>query len=151
MRNVIGFVVLSVLLLSAGCSNSHQPTAPSTVERVLTLPTPIEPACVFAAVTQRGRVYAFSHARFPNPASYTRCSRFVLYDNGSFELQFGGRGTYSGTYRILGNVVDFTWDGWSVAGSWGSNATLDDNTLDVRYNTIMMLSDFEDAVYELSN
>ena len=151
MRGRVGFVVLSVLLLAAGCSDRHPPTAPGPVDAALTPPAPTQTACVFGPTTQSGRAYAFAHARLPDAAPYTRCSRFVLYDNGSFELQFGASGTYSGTYRISGNDVDFRWDGWSVAGPWGTNATFDGDFLTVRYNLIMVFSDFEDAVYQLSN
>lgn len=46
-----------------------------------------------------------------------------------------------------GRTVDFKWEGWSVAGPWGADATLEGDALSVRYNLIVQLTDFEDANY----
>jgi hypothetical protein len=78
---------------------------------------------------------------------YTRNSRFVLYDNGGFVLQFVGRGEYRGGYTEANGVITFEWEGWSAAGPWGATGLLSDDRLSVRYNIIMGLTDFEDAVY----
>jgi hypothetical protein len=37
--------------------------------------------------------------------------------------------------------------GWSSAGPWGAAGTLGGNSLTVRYNLIMQMTDFEDAIY----
>jgi hypothetical protein len=149
MRYAIGFGALSTLLLLSGCAGDHQPIAPSVVDEAPT-PPPTQTACVFPAFAQTDRVYTFAESRLP-PAAHTRCSRFVLYENGRFVLQFGLTSAYSGRYSVLDNVVDFQWDGLSVAGPWGADAVLDGDTLRVNYNPVMELSDFEDAVYKLSN
>ena len=54
---------------------------------------------------------------------------------------------YRGGYSESNGVITFQWEGWSIAGAWGATGTLKDGSLTVQYNIIMMLSDFEDAVY----
>ena len=79
---------------------------------------------------------------------YTKQSRFVLYDNGAFALQYVSLGIeYRGGYTESNGVITFQWEGWSSAGAWGATGTLKDGSLTVQYNLIMGLSDFEDAVY----
>jgi hypothetical protein len=81
---------------------------------------------------------------------YTLGSRFVLFDDGTFVLQYyGGSFEYRGRYTEQHRVITFEWDGWSKAGPWGASGWLGDKTLTVRYNVVMMLSDFEDAIYTL--
>ena len=102
-----------------------------------------------------GPARVFDYASAPGPVSdYTRASRFVLYDNGTFEFQYGDLGsgkigTYSGRYTGSFGIT-FDWDGWSQAGPWGATGILDGATLTVEYNEIMQLTDFENAVYVLT-
>jgi hypothetical protein len=76
-------------------------------------------------------------------------SRFVLYDNGAFVLQYSslGEGGYRGGYTDANGVMTFEWEGWSVLGRWGASGSLTGDALTVQYNQIMQLTDFEDAVY----
>jgi hypothetical protein len=74
-------------------------------------------------------------------------SRYVLYDNGSFELQFSGGFEYRGTYKQSADTITFAWEGWSVMGPWGATGIMSGDTLDVRYNLVMQLSDFVDGIY----
>jgi hypothetical protein len=39
------------------------------------------------------------------------------------------------------------WQGWSIAGPWGSTASLDGDLLTIRDNFVMQMTDFEDAIY----
>jgi hypothetical protein len=80
---------------------------------------------------------------------FTKDSRFVLYENGAFVLQFFGRVVveYRGRYTEADGDVIFEWEGWSVAGPWGATGSLSGDALSVRYNIIMQMSDFEDGVY----
>jgi len=80
---------------------------------------------------------------------YTVGSRFVLYDHGMFALQYGGPLEYRGTYKEANGVVTFEFEGWSVAGSWGATGSIVDKTLTVRFNLVMQMADFEDAIYTL--
>jgi hypothetical protein len=82
---------------------------------------------------------------------YTKKSRFVLYDDGGFALQYGGNiPDYRGGYKTTNGAIVFEWEGSSTAGSWGATGTLKGSVLTVQYNLIMQLSDFEDAVYALT-
>jgi hypothetical protein len=79
----------------------------------------------------------------------TKQSRFVLYDDGAFALQYVSLGVeYRGGYTESNGVVTLAWEGWSTAGPWGATGTLKDGSLTVRYNLIMSLSDFDDAAYD---
>ena len=136
-----------VLVLSAACGGANQPAAPSPQPSAAATPmaaTTRQPS--FPAVLKPARIFAFDHAGLP-VQPYTINSRFVLYDDGTFELQYAAQGSYAGTYTETSGVVVFAWQGWSVAGPWGATGTLAGDSLAVNYNTIMQLSDFEDAVY----
>jgi hypothetical protein len=71
-------------------------------------------------------------------------SQYVLYDNRSFTLQFVGAFEYRGTYSQLGDIITFAWSG---AVAWGATATLSGDTLAVKYNEMMVFSDFVDGNY----
>ncbi len=78
----------------------------------------------------------------------TTRSRYVLYDNGAFEFQYIDMiSKYPGSYKQENNAIMFQWEGWSVAGPLGATGTLRGDTLTVVYNDIMVMTDFEDAVY----
>lgn len=93
--------------------------------------------------------------RFSAPLGYpvryfTEKSRFVLYDNGAFFLEyFLPAGFFRGRYTETDGVITFEWEGWSRAGDWAATAIDKDGTLTVRYNWIMSMTDFEDAVYRM--
>ncbi len=78
-------------------------------------------------------------------------SRYVLYDDGTFALQYSSANypffEYRGTYSADNTNIIFHWEGWSVAGPWGATGTLTEDYLSVRYNLIMIHSDFEDGTY----
>jgi hypothetical protein len=44
-------------------------------------------------------------------------------------------------------VLVFHYNAWSAAGALGARGTLRGDTLLLRYNIIMQLTDFEDGVY----
>jgi hypothetical protein len=97
------------------------------------------------------RTFVFDHELSYPISDYTKTSRFVLYDNGAFVLQYPsiGEGGYPGGYREANGTIVFEWEGWSIAGPWGATAAIKDRSLTVQYNEIMRLTDFEDAVYRL--
>lgn len=136
-----GLVVAVVTL--AACSNS--PTAPTPPAVVAAAP----PLVIdFPVVARPARIYV-------NSALYRyllSTTRFVLYDDGTFTLQFlnngSGIGEYRGTYKEANGTVDFDWEGWSVMGPWDATASLTPDALTVSYNDIMKWNDFEDGVYD---
>jgi hypothetical protein len=144
-----------VVPMLAGCSDSVQPFRPADPE-----PTPLPPPIVapgFAALTQSGRIYA---AEGSLDDVYTKyhgarlASRFVLYDDSTFALQFAsglqGLFEYDGRFTRVDSEITFIWQGWSTAGPWGAEGTLRGNSLSVAYNSVMQLTDFIDGTYRLS-
>jgi hypothetical protein len=86
-------------------------------------------------------------------SDYTKKSRFVLYDNGAFVLQYptlGGDG-YPGKYQDANGVIMFMceFNGRSVGDPWDATGTLKGDSLTVQYDEGMKHIDFEDAVYVL--
>lgn len=81
-------------------------------------------------------------------------SRFVLYANGRFELQYiligQESGSYAGAFSQQGNDFHFTFDARNSAGPWLANGTLDGLRLAITFNHVAGLADFEDGVYVLS-
>jgi hypothetical protein len=97
------------------------------------------------------RTFIFASQLAYPVSNNTKNSRFVLYDNGAFVLEYVSLGElgYRGGYKDANGVLIFGWEGWSVAGSWGAIGTLQAEFLTVQYNLIMQHTDFEDAVYAL--
>jgi hypothetical protein len=81
---------------------------------------------------------------------YTRGSRYLLYENGTFILHYPS-GQYRGIYERTGDLVTFRWEGWNIQGEWGASGTVAGNRMTVRYNEVMLWTDFEDAIYRQSN
>jgi hypothetical protein len=142
--------LICVVVTVAACGDGLRSAAPTTpTPAVVPVPQPAPlPTGRYPTITGPARVLVYRDSPFPRVASYTLTSRFVLYDDGRFALQYENPiGEYRGTYSTSNDVVSFTWDGWSVAGPWGAQATLSRDVLSVRYNLIMQLTDFEDADY----
>jgi hypothetical protein len=141
--------VVVLVLLCTACGGSS-PTSPSgTIQPPTPPPTaaPSPPSGNFPPLSGPSRTFVFDRELSYSVRDYTRNSRFVLYDNGAFVLQYLGRGEYRGAYTETNGVVTFEWEGWSVAGAWGATGSISDDLLSVRYNLIMGLTDFEDAAY----
>jgi hypothetical protein len=153
--------VIVILALSAACEGSL-PTAPTgtspspsetplpgltAVPKVRSLPS-VTPPISFPPLSGPAHTFIFEHAGY-RVAAYTQTSRFVLYDNGAFVLQYTNPGgQYRGSYTEENGVIDFTWEDSSNAYfPWDATGTLEGDSLNVQYNLNMQLSDFEDAVY----
>ena len=142
---LVGLVVLSI-----ACGRST-PTAPTRSSQGPVVPSPpAPPPTNFPALSGLSRTFTFDHELTYRLSDYTKQSRFVLYDNGAFALQYVSLGIeYRGGYTESNGIITFQWEGWSTAGPWGATGTLKDGSLTVQYNLIMQLTDFEDAVYGL--
>jgi hypothetical protein len=134
--------VVIVAAFVGSCACGATPVSPTPVQTSTQHPTAV-PTPVPAA-----RVFASAAPLSFGLQDYTRASQFVLYDDGTFVLQYP-QGSYRGTYQEAGGNIVFSWEGWSAAGPWGATGTLVGARLTVRYNIIMQLTDFEDAVYTL--
>jgi Tol biopolymer transport system component len=86
-------------------------------------------------------------------------SRYVIYDDGTFSLQFAGAD--SGFGELLGHYlrepspyssgessITFSFD--ASAGQWLATGVARGDSIVVRYNFVMALSDFEDGVFRLA-
>ena len=143
-------LIVLFVALSCACAGST-PTAPTPPRQSVILPAPAPPQTNFPPASGPSRTFTFDHTFGPTAADYTKQSRFVLYDDGAFVLQYLSLiGDYRGGYSESNGVITFGWEGWSVAGPWGATGTLQDGVLTVHYNLIMQLTDFEDAAYRLS-
>jgi hypothetical protein len=104
---------------------------------------------VFPALEKAGQVYAEPPGLYANYGSQS-VSRFVLYDDGTFELQFV-RGsaplTFKGRYERDAAGIRFEWDDWMTTEAWYTTGQLDGDRLTVKYSAAMSLSDFEDGTY----
>lgn len=78
------------------------------------------------------------------PQAYTVGSRYILHPDGRFAMQVAS-GEYRGTYAQEGRTITFHWDSWRDGLAIG---TLRGDRLSIEYNVYMMLTDFEDAVYQ---
>ncbi len=141
--------IVVLFLLGAACGETG-PTSPTGTSRALPLPSsPATPATTFPPLSGPSRTFVFDRELSNGVSDYTRKSRFVLYDNGAFVLQYTslGDGGYRGAYEDTNGVITLQWEGWSRAGPWGATGTLKGDLLTVQYNLVMQMTDFEDAVY----
>jgi hypothetical protein len=144
--------LMSVAVLSVACGSTPVAPTAATVASIqpTAAPPPVPPTTSFPPLSGASRSFTFDHPVANSVMDYTKHSQFVLYDNGAFALKYDSLGgEYRGGYTESNGVINFQWEGWSTAGSWGATGSLKDGSLTVRYNLIMMLSDFEDAVYDL--
>ena len=141
----------ALLVLASACADSVTPTGPTTpTGTTASAPTP-PPRSDFPAVFRPARIYLFATALSSPVSKWTSGSRYVLYDDGTFALQstqasFEG---YRGTYTETNALITFRWQHDPRAfAPWGpSTGTLTDDSLTVRYDPIMLIDEFEDAVY----
>ena len=139
--------VIIVLMLLAACGSSS-PTSPTrTIQPSASGPVTPPTASLFPPLSGPSRAFFFDRELSHQVTDYTKKSRVVLYDNGAFELQYPSLGVgYRGRHVDANGVITFEWEG---TGGWDATGTLQGDSLTVRYNLNMQLSDFEDAVYVL--
>ena len=80
-------------------------------------------------------------------------SRYVFFRDSTFQLQFAsarfGIFTYPGRYSRTDATFTFHWNGSGASAPWGATGILRGDTLDLRYNLNMSMSDFIDGSYIL--
>lgn len=154
---ILHLVVLIAVLVS--CDKESDSFSGSTNSGFPTPPPVTNSNSVLSSVGVTDKVFYFlGSSTYPISCNTTYCTkrtRYILHSDGSFLLQYNydngdeyRRGIqYKGQQIQINNDVSFTWEGWSIAGPWSATGTFRGDTLTVGYNTIMTLSDFEDAVY----
>jgi hypothetical protein len=150
--------LVGLLALSAACGGSETtaPTAPTSTPVVPSQPPPPPPLVRrdFPPLSGPFRTFVFEQGTGRRVSDYTRQSRFLLYDNRAFALQYPSPppgGEYRGEYSESNGVITFEWkDSWNAAFPWGATGRLQDGLLTVQYNLMMQMTDFEDAAYRLT-
>ena len=148
MRATVIRLSLGTMLIVGAACETQVPTSPRVVNPPFTGPVVATPK--FPAPTGPSRTFVFDHELSFPVSGGTASSRFVLYDNGAFELQYSASLQYRGRYTETDGKIVFEWEGWSVAGPWGATGTLRGDMLAVEYNMVMTMSDFDDGVYRKS-
>ena len=134
--------VLVLLVLLAGPSTACLDRSSPVITRPdLNAPAVRPPSLEFPALTRPGQEFRL----LVTPTdSRQLITRYVLYDDGTFALQYLTAGEYRGRYREASTTVTLDFDSFSAAGA---TATLAGDILTVKYTILMSLSDFEDAIY----
>jgi len=145
MRLTVRLATLVVLLLSTACGESPMPTAPTPQPQPSPPVTTPRAPSEFPPVT--GPARAFSDSRHPLYPPFQ--SRYVLYDDGSFEFQMNHPSATGGTYEVNGTLIEFRWTADPVR--WSSRGELTGDTLAIFYSDWMHLADFVDGVYTRTN
>jgi len=133
-QSIRTFVIIALTALSLmGCA--HSPTENTTTTQN------------YPPLSGPGRIFVYDHALTDDISDDTKTTRYVLYDNGTFVLQYLIHpGEFRGGYTVANGVVTFSWD---VTDTWGATGTLNGNSLTVQYNERMKGADFDDAAYVL--
>ena len=150
---VITAAALAISMLAA-CNSSTEPVVAPVYQTPLppavsspVFPTPTRSGRVFAATPGLDEVYTKFHG-----ASLS--SRYVLYDDSTFALEFAsvrfGVFAYAGRFTRVDSRITFQWEGWSTAGPWGAEGTLRGDSLSVKYNLVMQMTDFIDGTYRVT-
>ena len=161
MKTAVGrSAILAFLVCSVACGSSG-PTSPSRISESQPPPSPPparrpRPPISFPPASGPSRTFIFDSELAYPVRDFTRKSRFVLYDNGAFVLQYPpsslGDGTFRGQYRDANGVIMFLFEfqGRSVDDAWDdATGTLKGDSLTVEYQESMQHADFENAVYVL--
>ena len=152
--------IIAAAFLAVGCiacGSGDGMVAPPALPKPLSpglAQTPKSNLTRYPALTHPGAVYTQQSQESASEVAYhgTLTSRYVVYDDGSFDLQYvsGNFGffSYAGTWTESGVVVTLNFrDGNAATGPWVATGTLSGNQMNVKYNLSAGLADFEDAVY----
>jgi hypothetical protein len=143
-----------IAILSVACSevSRRSPTAPASTTAVAPAPRPFVPnvAPPFPALKQPARVFETTiegqSAAFHGGALK---ARYVLYDDGSFTLQYAsarfGHFEYGGTYTESNGQVVFPLSE-SNPEPWAT-AIITEESLTVSYSLMAQQADFENGVF----
>lgn len=147
-----------VLLVFVAACGSSGPTSPSGTSQPASLPPALPRVPInFPPLSGPSRTFVFKGELSYRVRDFTRNSRFVLYDNGAFVLQYPpsslGDGAFRGQYRDASGGIMFLFEfqGRIIFDPWDdATGTLKGDSLTVQYEESMQHADFEDAVYTLT-
>jgi len=151
--SLIAALLGALLALTTACGDWTRPVPPPTPPPGVPLVPPVG-LPPFPAVSGTAQVYVSTgslNQLYSGSYAENFASRFVLYADGTFSLQFVSRANgffeYTGRYARTDSRITFDWDGWSSAGPWGATGTLSGDILHVEYNDVMQMTDFIDGDY----
>jgi hypothetical protein len=136
--------------LAAGCADDT-PSGPAG-GRLRGAPiavTPPPPPPVPPAPTITGPAVLYERA---SPSAFGMIDAYLLSSgaDSAFAIIFPG-GTshwgWSGRYAREDSVLVFHYNAWSAAGELAARGTIRGDSLVLRYNAVMQMTDFEDGVY----
>ena len=108
---------------------------------------PVEPTANFPVPSSAATIYDRTSS-----SSIPGKSRYIVYDNGTFSLQYVtpafGFFEYVGRYTRQDSAIAFQFD--DNGGIWVADGISAGDSLTVKYNHDMLMSDFEDGVYTQS-
>jgi hypothetical protein len=134
----IAKITLGAFLVAlAGCKDWQQPNEPSPPPRS----EPIAPPQVPQDTAPTAAVAA-TYLRL-SPSFLPEAQRYVLYVDGTFGLQYDGCCDFRGSYLRADSVITFNFK----AAGWLSTGVVSGDSLVVKYNNVMVGSDFEDGLY----
>ena len=135
LRRALLAAVLPLAALAGGCTDSSPLAVPSAP---LTAPA-------FPPLARPGSVYVEEA-----PSGEGAVSRFVLYEDNGFALQYATRQSgvreLGGRYARAGAVIEFAFADLNAV-DWRATGTLNGERLSVAYNARMQLEGFADRVY----
>ena len=155
MIATVRFGTLVGLLVFYVACDAQRPTAPSPPPSSTPPTAPSPPAPPSGPpLSGPSTTYRFDAPLDYPVRSYTPTSKYLLYNNSAFSLQYEGLPgvAYTGSYRQEdGRIIfDFAADGLgSALGGPDATGTLNGDLLEVRYSFEMRVgADFENAVYQ---
>ncbi len=147
MRTSVYSVAVSVLLaFLVGCDGGVDAPSPPRATTSVTLPA--VSYYDFPPLSGPSQTFVFERELSYPVREFTRGSRFVLYDNGAFELQYPNF-SYRGAYRDADGVLGFGFYAEAVVEpDWGTmTGLLRDSSLEIDFRVEAEMADFEDAAY----
>lgn len=129
--------------VNASLNDPGSPDVTFTVTTTALTPQPPVGAPYFPPLGRPGKIYNGG----PEIYGANMITRYVLYDDGRFSLQFSNYTAlifeYGGTYSLSDSMYTFAFD----EPDWQALATVQGDKLIVTYNDDASLSDFNNGVY----
>jgi hypothetical protein len=142
MYHSIAKITLGAFLVTlAGCNDLSLPSAPPRSEPSGPINPPDSPPNSPPTSSVVGIFDRIS------PSLFAGGSRYVLYADGTFSLQYDGIPPYPGIYSRADSTIAFKFKAQSVSAPWLAGGIVRGDSLVVKYNDVMNMSDFEDGVY----
>lgn len=144
-RTLFAAILALSIVLAAGCLDTA-PSSPATASQPVAKINPPPPPPTLPTITAPSALF-----RRITPASYGSDSYLLsLAADSAFILIFPNGemyGAWSGRYERADSVLIFHFQGPSPAGELTARGTLRGDTLLLRYDELMQMTDFEDGVY----